>query len=173
VVPLVFQGTPRPDGLGLESTHPVEMARERRLEAAARQPPHLERLVVGGGEQMAAVARERNRPHRAAVRLDHTGLALAACATPTNVTHAAHRERERLRPVLRAWSPRSWGWLFTLACLDACGTAALAASLSLTPSPTHREGAGGGTYTVGSHRRTVRSLEPDAMRSPEGEKATQ
>jgi hypothetical protein len=46
-------------------------------EAAARETPHLDLVVVGGRHQTLAVAREANAAHGRRVRSEHLGLPFA------------------------------------------------------------------------------------------------
>ena len=61
------------------ASDPVAVPLEGPLEASRGQRPDLERLVVGGREQLRLVARESDTPHRRRVAFDHRRGALHGC----------------------------------------------------------------------------------------------
>lgn len=118
---------------------------------------HLCRLVIRGCNEAAAVRREVDAPHGACVRLEDGGTALAAAVCNVHNRAACAGELHRAACVgepehlfkSTGCPLATSGWV-PAGRPDSCGA-----------------------YTVGCQRRTVLSLEPDAMRLWAFEKATE
>jgi len=54
---------------------PIAVPRESAFELLGRQSPHFHGLIVGGGDEVAAIAGERHRPHRPRVTFQLRGFA--------------------------------------------------------------------------------------------------